>query len=84
MGTEEVAADDNFGLDDCLSTEDDVGGADYLTAAGDFVSCILWEAYLLVLWFDLGESRGEGDKDEEGGNSTVSMYSPLMGFLDMV
>jgi hypothetical protein len=41
VGTEEIAADDDFGLDDGFATEDDVGCADYLGAPGDFIACVL-------------------------------------------
>jgi hypothetical protein len=39
---EEIPADDDFGLDDCLAAEDDVGCADDLGAPRDFVARVLW------------------------------------------
>ncbi len=41
IGTQQITADDDFGLNHGLASKDDIRGADDLGAPGDFVACVL-------------------------------------------
>jgi hypothetical protein len=45
----QITADNDFGLNDCLAAEDDVGCADNLGSSGDFVARILRELTVLAV-----------------------------------
>jgi hypothetical protein len=50
IGAQQVASDDDFGLDNCFASEDDVRCTDYLGTSRDFVarvlSCVSWHLKL--------------------------------------